>query len=153
MFRVIRLKPCSHDTRLGTAHSQVGSPVSGAPPRSLLGSGLAFAALACLLTGCIYIPSKSGTGRVLVVGIGLVSVNDRTNQAIVATSTHVLGMEVSNRPGLQFGLGYASGTVTTVSDGAKDVRAEISQCPFGPLTVSVQSATLISPTNHTQSPQ
>ncbi len=92
--------------------------------------------------GCLYLPSKSGTGRVLVVGIGLVSIHDRTNSALVATSTQVLGLEVSNRPGLKFGLGYASGVVTTVSDGAEDVRAEVSHRPFGPLHLRVDRAVL-----------
>lgn len=105
-----------------------------------------------LLTGCIYLPSKSGSGRVLVVGIGLVSVNDRTNQALVATSTQVLGVEVSNRPGLKFAVGYASGVVTTVSDGAEDVRAEVSHYPFGPVNVTVQKADLAFPTNETETP-
>ncbi len=145
-----RLKPCSHNPRVSTARSRGGSPVAGTTARSLSGWGLTCVALTSLLSGCIYIPSKTGTGHVLVVGIGVVSVNDRTNQALVATSTHVLGMQVSDRPGLKFGLGYASGVVTTVSDGAEDVRAEISQCPFGPLTVTVQNATLSSPTNQTQ---
>ncbi len=153
MFPVVCLKPCNHDWRVGVANAAVDLPAPRPPAKSPRLTFFSAAALAFLVTGCIYIPSKSGTGRVLVVGIGLVSVNDRTNQAITATSTHVLGLGVSNRPGLQFGFGYASGTVTTVSDGAKDVRAEISQCPFGPLTVSVQSATLISPTNHTQKTQ
>lgn len=147
------LKPCSHNTRVSTAHSRGGSPVARLCARRLLGPRLAFAALASLLTGCIYIPSKTGTGHVLVVGIGVVSVNDRTNQALVATSTHVLGMQVSDQPGLKFGLGYASGVVTTVTDGAEDVRAEISQCPFGPLTITVQNATLSSSTNQTQMPK
>lgn len=105
-----------------------------------------------LLTGCLYFPSKNGTGRVLVVGIGLVTVNDRTNQALVATSTQVLGMEVSNRPGLKFGVGYASSVVTTVSDEAEDVRAEISHWPFGPVNITVQKADLAFPTNETEPP-
>jgi hypothetical protein len=107
-------------------------------------------AAVAFLTGCIYLPSKSGTGRVLVVGIGLVSINDRTNQAMVATSTQVLGLEVSNRPGLKFAAGYASGVVTTVSDGAEDVRAEVSHYPFGPVNVTVQKADLAFPTNKTE---
>ncbi len=120
-------------------------------PTALAPAAAALGALA-LLTGCIYLPSKSGTGRVLVVGIGLVTVNDRTNQAMVATSTQVLGVEVSHRPGLKFAVGYASGVVTTVSDGAEDVRAEVSHYPFGPVNVTVQKADLAFPTNETEAP-
>lgn len=76
----------------------------------------------------------------LVVGIGLVSIHDRTNRAVVATSTQVLGLQVSDRPGLKLGLGYASGVVTTVSDGAEDVRAEVSHWPWGPLKIEVDRA-------------
>ncbi len=105
-----------------------------------------------MLTGCLYLPSQNGTARVLVVGIGLVSVHAPTNQALVATSTQVLGVEVSNRPGLKFAAGYASGVVTTVSDGAEDVRAEVSHWPFGPVNVTVQKADLAFPTNETEPP-
>lgn len=97
--------------------------------------------------GCLYLPSKSGTGRVLVVGIGLVSIHDRTNVPLTATSTQVLGLEVSDRPGLKVGVGYASSVVTTATDGAEDVRAEVSHWPFGPLKIQVDRATLAAPTN------
>jgi hypothetical protein len=103
---------------------------------------LAAAGALLLGSGCLYLPSKSGTGRVLVVGIGLVSIHDWTNSPLVATSTQVLGLEVSNRPGLKFGLGYASSVVTTASDGAEDVRAEVSHWPFGPLRIRVDRAAL-----------
>lgn len=98
-------------------------------------------------SGCLYLPSKSGTGRVLVVGIGLVSIHDRTNAPLTATSTQVLGLEVSDRPGLKVGVGYASSVVTTASDGAEDVRAEVSRWPFGPVKIQVDRATLAAPTN------
>lgn len=97
--------------------------------------------------GCLYLPSKSGAGRVLVVGIGLVSLHDRTNSALMATSTQVLGVELSDRPGLKMSVGYASSVVTTASDGAEDVRAEVSHWPFGPVKIQVDRATLAAPTN------
>lgn len=109
--------------------------------------GLAAAAALLGLCGCLYLPSSSDTGRVLVVGIGLVSIHDRTRRAVVATSTQVLGLQVSDRPGLKLGLGYASGVVTTVSDGAEDVRAEVSHWPFGPLKVEVDHARFAGLTN------
>lgn len=107
--------------------------------------------LVALLSGCIALPSKSGTGRVLVVGIGLVTVNDRPDAAIIATSSQVLGMEVSDRAGLKFAVGYASGVVTQVSDGAEDVRAEVSRTPFGPVSVEVQTVKMRVATNYVNS--
>lgn len=66
---------------------------------------------------------------------------------MAATSTQVLGVQVSDRPGLKLGLGYASGVVTTVSDGAEDVRAEVSHWPFGPLKIEVDRARFAELTN------
>jgi len=131
-------------TRLGSGLRQSEPLAQTWRPPGRSGWPVSWAAAGALLlgSGCLYLPSKSGTGRVLVVGIGLVSIHDRTNSALVATSTQVVGLEVSNRPGLKFGLGYASSVVTTASDGAEDVRAEISHWPFGPLHIRVDRAAL-----------
>ena len=78
--------------------------------------------------------------------------SDQPSPATVPLSTQVLGVEVSNRPGLKFSAGYASSAVTTVSDGAADVRAEVSHWPFGPVNVIVHKADLDFPRHEPATP-
>ena len=90
-------------------------------------------------SGCIQIPGKGGTKHYVIIGFGIVSVNE-SDEAVVATQTQALGVSVSDRPGLKLGIGYASSTVVTVAPGAQDVRVEVSKIPGGPLVVDTQSA-------------
>jgi hypothetical protein len=94
---------------------------------------------AIILSGCICIPGKGGTRHYVIVGFGIVSVNE-SEDAITATQTQALGVSISDRPGLKLGIGYASSTVVTVAPGAEDVRVEISKRPGAPLIVDTQSA-------------
>jgi hypothetical protein len=95
-----------------------------------------------VLTGCVAIPGKNGTTHHLIIGIGLVSVNDSCAQAVVATDAHALGISISNQPGLKFAAGYSSNTVVSVAEGADDVRVEISKLPGRPLMIDVPAARL-----------
>lgn len=98
------------------------------------------------LAGCIAIPGKNGTTHHLIIGIGLVSVNESSAQTVLATDSHALGISISNQPGLKFVAGYSSNTMVSVADGADDVRVEVSKFPGGPFVVEVPSAKF---TSHT----
>lgn len=100
-----------------------------------------FAALG--LTGCVVtVPGKGHTTHHVILGFGIVSVNEPENQAVVTTDAQALGISLSDRPGLRLGLGYSSSTVVSVAAGAEDVRVEVSKSPGGPLIVDTQSAIL-----------
>ncbi len=94
------------------------------------------------LGNCSGLKIKGGNGETyyLILGLGLVTTNDTQKNALVATDSHSLGLIVSNRPGVKLALGYSESTVVTVAPGAKDVRAEISKKPGGPLIVEIPSA-------------
>jgi hypothetical protein len=99
------------------------------------------AALAC--GGCaLPLQSSSGTTYHVIIGFGVVAVSDPEQTAAVVTQAQSIGAAISNRPGLTLGIGYASSTVTTVADGAEDVRIEAAGHPGGALTVTVDTAHL-----------
>jgi hypothetical protein len=99
------------------------------------------AILAIVLSGCVVsVPGKEGSSHHVIIGFGVVSVNEAPEKAIIATDTHALGLSLTDRPGLKFGIGYSSSTVVTVAPHAKDVRVEVSKKPWGPLVIDTQSA-------------
>lgn len=84
----------------------------------------------------IAVPGKDGTAHYLILGVGVVSVNER-DDAILITDSTALGISISDRPGLKFAAGYSSSFSTSVPDGAKDVSVEIRKMGmFGPLRVT-----------------
>ncbi len=85
------------------------------------------------VTGCW--TDKSGTHHMLVIGLGLVSVNQTNPAAATVTSMHTLGL-IANQSGIV--AGYSSSFITAVPDGAEDVRIEASQHPFAPIKIVVQ---------------
>ena len=97
-----------------------------------------------LFSGCsgLKVEGESGTVHHLILGIGIVSVNDTKEKAMVVTNTTALGVTLSNQPGQKLGVGYSSSSVVSVPTNAKDVRAEISKTPFGPIIVDVANAEL-----------
>lgn len=99
--------------------------------------------VALLTVGCaIPVRCESGTTYHLIVGIGVVAVSDPDQSAAVVTQAQSIGVAISDRPGLKLGVGYASSMVTTVAEGAEDVRIEAADYPGGPLTVTVDKAEL-----------
>ena len=96
-----------------------------------------------VLSSCVSIPGKSGTVHHVIIGFGIVSVNEPASQAVVATDSHILGMSISDQPGLKFAFGYSSSTVVSIPDGADDVRVEVSKVPGQPLIIDVPSARLM----------
>jgi hypothetical protein len=95
-------------------------------------------------TGCSGIPihSREGTTHHLIIGIGVVSVNNSRPSAAMITATHAIGVAISNNPNFYLGIGYSSNLTTAIPDDAKDVRVEASRLPFGPVIVDVQKAKL-----------
>ena len=98
---------------------------------------------AALSSGCVgSIPGKGGATHHLIIGLGICSANTESNEAAVVTDVMALGLSISDRPGLKFGLGYSSSTVVTVNAGAEDVRLEVSKRPGGPLVIDSERAVL-----------
>jgi hypothetical protein len=94
--------------------------------------------IACLgLTACSGIPIDDGATRhYVIVGFGVVSIP----QPLSASTVHVskvqaFGLTVADQPGLRFALGYASGMVAAIPPDVDDVRVEIADRPFGPVTI------------------
>jgi hypothetical protein len=95
-------------------------------------------------TGCSGIPvrSRDGTTHHLIIGIGVVSVNNSRPSAATVTATHAVGVSMSDAPALNLQIGYSSSLTTAIPDDAEDVRVETSRLPFGPVIVDVQKAKL-----------
>ena len=89
-----------------------------------------------LLAGCIVsVPGKESAEHHLVLGFGIVSVNEAPHEAAIATEVRALGISISDRPGLKMGIGYSSSSVVTVAEGAEDVRIAASRTPGCPFQV------------------
>lgn len=91
------------------------------------------AAMLILMSGCIPIRTN-GTTHYLVLGVGVVSVNNTNQYAASVTKANVLGGYVSNHGG---GIGYSSEQRIMVSTNA-DIDIEVSKVPFKPLKVNVK---------------
>ena len=98
----------------------------------------------CLSLCDCAIPFKhdNGTDYYLIVGVGLVTVNDAAEKAAVVTRAKALGLTISDRPGLKMNVGYASSKVVSVANGAEDVLIEVSDKATGDVSVDVKSASL-----------
>jgi hypothetical protein len=83
----------------------------------------------------------------LVLGVGVISVDTRgAAPAAQVLRGQVLGLQLSNQPGLTFTLGYADGqTVLVPAEAADDVRLEAGRTTGGPAEVKVYSAKLKPP--------
>jgi hypothetical protein len=51
------------------------------------------------------------------------------------SKVQAFGLTVADQPGLRLALGYASGMVAAIPPDVDDVRVEISDRPFGPVTI------------------
>lgn len=95
------------------------------------------------MPGCVVsVVGGNNTAHHVVIGFGMVSTNEAPNNAVVATDVKALGITLSDRPGLKFGVGYTASTVVTVAPGATDVRVEVSKPFGGPLTVNAPLAAM-----------
>ena len=94
--------------------------------------------LACLgLTACSGIPIDDGTTRhYVIVGFGVVSVpTEPAASAVHVSKIQAFGLTVADQPGLRLAIGYASGVVTAIPPDVADMRLEVSDRPFGPVTI------------------
>lgn len=85
--------------------------------------------------GCCSWTDISGTHHLIVVGIGIVSVNNSKPTAATVTRANVLGV-AADQGGVT--AGYSSRFTTAVPNGAEGVRIEASQRPFAPIKVEGQ---------------
>ena len=85
------------------------------------------------MSGCIPIHS-GGTTHYLVVGIGVVSVNNTNQYAASVTKANVLGGYVSEHGS---GIGYSSEQRIMVSTNTS-MDIEVSKMPFKPVKVNVK---------------
>jgi hypothetical protein len=90
--------------------------------------------LFALLTGCAA-TGKDGTKHYLVLGLGVVSVNNTNPVGATVCKMQVLGIGVSDMPGVRFGVGYANSVVVAVPP-TNHVLLEVSDGPFKPLIVN-----------------
>jgi len=96
----------------------------------------------CSSFGCCVTSKIEGdeTVHYIVVGIGVVSIPKlQGNTGVMATRVNALGAVVSDQPGLKFGMGAVSSSTVEVKKGAKDVRLEISQTPFGKMELKAKN--------------
>ncbi len=104
-------------------------------------STLASLILLIAILGCVVpVKGENNTRHHVVIGFGMVSTNEAPRNAVVTTDVTALGITLSDRPGLKFGIGYTASTIVTVAPGASDVRVEVSKPFGGPLTVNTPSA-------------
>lgn len=87
---------------------------------------------ATLSTGCIPIRSK-GTTHYLVIGLGVVSVNNTNKEVAHITRANALGVFVSKE---RFSAGYAAETMVSVKTN-ENIALEIKQAPFRSLSICV----------------
>jgi hypothetical protein len=100
---------------------------------------LSFIILHGTASSCVPILGKKGNVHYLILGFGIVTVNE-SSQAVTATDIHALGISASDQPGLKLAVGYSSSTIVSVTDGAEDVRVEVSKIPGSPIVVDVPRA-------------
>ena len=85
------------------------------------------------MVGCIPFRTN-GTTHYLVLGIGVVSVNNTNQNAASVTKANVLGGYVSEHGG---GIGYSSEQRIMVSTNV-NMDIEVSKVPFKPMKVNVK---------------
>ena len=91
------------------------------------------AAAMIFICGCVPIRTK-GTTHYLVVGLGVVSVNNTNQYAASVTKANVLGGYVSDHGG---GVGYSSEQRIMISTNV-NMDIEVSKVPFKPMKVNVK---------------
>lgn len=101
-----------------------------------MGRSLRYNLLLCLLlllgSGCVPI-RQNGTTHYLVIGFGVVSVNNTNREVAQVIRANALGVMVSNR-GMT--AGYSATTSVSIKTN-ENVLIEVKQAPLKPLTVCV----------------
>lgn len=93
---------------------------------------------ACVLfccAGCITY-NRDGTSHHVIIGFGVVSVNNTNQTAATVVKTQILGFGYSTDNGPRAAVGYSSSTVVKVATN-QNAQIEVSNLPLKPLTVNV----------------
>jgi hypothetical protein len=85
------------------------------------------------MSGCIPIQTN-GTTHYLIVGIGVISVNNTNHQAATVTKSTVIGGYVSEHGS---GVGYSSQNLIMVNTN-NNIDIEVNSAPFKPIKVNVK---------------
>jgi hypothetical protein len=83
---------------------------------------------------CVSHKDEKGTQHYLIIGLGMLSLSEK-DDAVLATRLNSIGISLSNRPDLRFGLGYTSSMAVSIVPYA-DTLVEISQKPGDPITIN-----------------
>lgn len=90
----------------------------------------------CLLcAGCMSF-NRNGTTHHVIIGFGIVSVNNTNNAAATVIKSQAIGLNLSDGAGTKLGLGYSSTTVVKVHTN-ENVIIEVYDMPGKPLTVNI----------------
>ncbi len=101
---------------------------------------LPYVAILLLLCGCsVPLGNKNGTSYHMILGFGIVSVNDNVNEAAVITRTTSIGVAVTDQPGLKCSIGYSSNKAITISEEADNVIVEVEHSPLGDISVNLKN--------------
>ena len=86
-----------------------------------------------LSLGCsgIRLPNKDGTGKILIIGFGIVSIPENKNTGVMAYQTTSIGAHLSSDPISRLNLGYSNVAVTSVDPASTDCYVESEFTPFG----------------------
>ncbi len=106
---------------------------------NLLASMVIIAAFTC---GCV-MRTDSGDNhkaRYLVIGLGVVWVNDSKPEVATVSGVKSVGITVSDRPGMKLSVGYTDSYAVNVPDGQANVLVEFSQKLDGDAKVEVTPA-------------
>jgi hypothetical protein len=100
------------------------------------------AIITTLAWGCVTRLDSGDThkARYLVIGLGVVWVNDSVPEAATVSGVKSLGITVSDRPGMKLAVGYTDSYAVTVPDGQANVMVEFSQKLNGDAKVEVTPA-------------
>lgn len=100
------------------------------------------AIIATLTSGCVMRTDSGDThkARYLIIGLGMVWVNDSVPEAATVSGVKSLGIAVSDRPGMKLTVGYTDSYAVTVPDGKANVMVEFSQKLDGDAKVEVTPA-------------
>lgn len=105
-------------------------------------SPIIVAALCLLGTGCYRWTDKQGTCHTLLIGVGVVSVNNTRPEVATVTRTRSLGVTVDSG-GLT--AGYSARFMTGAMPGTNDVLIEALEEPFNTIKIEIQSVPKTSP--------
>lgn len=111
-----------------------------ADARAVIGRAVGWLCMVALV-GCAFpIPVENGTTNYLIVGVGVVSVASESNAKSVTAIRHKsIGLTVSNASNIRMAVGFDSGQMMRVDEGARDVRVELEERTDGKILMNVQS--------------